>query len=74
MSTTKQAIKRVLADTITTQARALDVLITSLHKLHLRKTFELVEKRSNMQLAELNYKPHGGKSLQNLIDGAIGVQ
>ena len=26
-----------------------------------------------MQLAELNYKPHGGKSLRDLIDHAIGV-
>ena len=27
-----------------------------------------------MQLADLNYKPHGGKSICNIIDRAIGVR
>ena len=31
----------------------------------------MVDTRSNMQLADLNSKPHGGKSLRNLIDRAI---
>ena len=35
---------------------------------------EMVDTRSNMQLADLNSKPHGGKSLQNIIDRAIGAQ
>ena len=34
----------------------------------------MVDTRSNMQLAELNYRLHGGKGLQNLIDCAFGVQ
>ena len=54
-------IKRVLANIITTQYRPLDVLITAIHKILLRKTFEMVDTRSNMQLADLNYNPHGGK-------------
>ena len=34
----------------------------------------MVDTRSNMQLADLNYKPHGGKSLRIIIDCAIGAQ
>ena len=55
-------IKRVLADIITTQARPL------------RKKIEIVETRSNMQLADLNSKPHSGKILRNLIYRAIGYR
>ena len=36
--------------------------------------FEMVDTRSNMQLDDLNYKPHGGKGFQNLIDRAIGAR
>ena len=35
------------------------------------KTFDMVGTRSNMQLADLNSNPHGGKSLRNIIDCAI---
>ena len=66
-------IKGVLADIITTQPRPLDVLIPDLHELHLRKIFEMVNTRSNMQLVDLNSKPHGGKGLRNTTDSAIGV-
>ena len=66
-------IKRVLADGINPQAIPLDVLITALHELHIRETFEMVDTRTNMQLADLNFKPRGGKSLQNIIDCSIGV-
>ena len=31
----------------------------------------MVDTISNMQLADLNSKPHGGKSLRNIIDSAI---
>ena len=34
----------------------------------------MVDTRSNIQLSDLNYKPHGGKSLQNLIDHTISVR
>ena len=34
----------------------------------------MVDTRSNMQLSDLNYKPYGGKSLQNIIDCAICVR
>ena len=34
----------------------------------------MVDIRPNTQLADLNYNPNGGKSLQNIIDHAIGVQ
>ena len=74
MRTTKQQIKIVLADIITPQARPIDVLITANHELYPRKKFEMVETRSNIQLADLNSKPDGVKSLQNLIDHAIGAQ
>ena len=70
----QETIKIVMPDRITTQARPLDVLITALHELHLRKKIEMVNTRSNVQLADLNSKPHGGKSLRNIIDRAIGVR
>ena len=65
-------IKRAMADRIAPQARPLDVLITSLHELHLRKIIDMVDTRSNMQLSDLNSKPHGGKSLRNIIGPSIG--
>ena len=65
-------IKIVLADIITTQTRPLDVLITAIHELHLRNFFDMVDTISNMQLADLNSKPHGGKNPRNLINRAIG--
>ena len=34
--------------------------------------FDMVDTRSNMQLSDLNYKPHGRKSLRNIIDNTIG--
>ena len=66
-------IKRVLAERITPQARPIDILITALHELHLRKTSEMLDTRSNMQLADLNSKPHSGKSLRYLIYCVFGV-
>ena len=33
----------------------------------------MVDTRSNMQLYDLDYKPHGRKSLRNLIDRDIGA-
>ena len=66
-------IKRVLLDRITPQARPINVLINSLHDIHLQKIFEMIDTRSNMQLDDLNSKPHGGKSLRDPIDRAIGV-
>ena len=57
-------IKIFLADRITPQARPLGGLITDIHKFHLRKTFDMVDTRSNMQLSDLNSKPHGGKKAQ----------
>ena len=62
------------ADRINPQASPIDVLITALYELNLRKTFEMVDTRSNMQLADLNSKPHGRKSLLNIIDRSIGVR
>ena len=67
-------IKRVLADRSTNQSRPLDVLITALHELHLRKKIDMADTRSNIQLADLNSKPHGGKILINIIDCAIGTR
>ena len=34
----------------------------------------MIDTRSNMQLADINSKPHGGKSLQNIIDRAISFR
>ena len=67
-------IKILMANKITPQSRPLNILITAIHELHLRKTFEMVDKRSNMQLSYLNSKPHGRKILRNLIDRAIGAR
>ena len=50
-----------------------DILVTALHKIDLRKTFDMVYTRSNIQLADLNSKPHGGQSIGYIIDRAIGV-
>ena len=52
-------IKISLGDSITPQARPTDVLITEIYKIHLRKTFEMVDTRSNIQLADLYSKYHG---------------
>ena len=60
-----------MLDRITLQSRPLNDLITAIHKLHLRKTFEMVDTRYNMQLADLNSKRHGGKNLKNIVDRAI---
>ena len=67
-------IKIVLADIITPQSRPLDVLVTALHELHIRKTFEMVDTRSKIQLDDLNSNPHGRKSLRYLIDRVISVR
>ena len=56
-------IKKLLVDIITPQSRPLDILITSLHELHLGKILEMVNTISNMQLSDLNSKPHGRKIL-----------
>ena len=53
-------IKRAPEDIIATQAIPLDVLITALHKLHLIKTVDMVDTKSNMELADLNYNLHDG--------------
>ena len=63
---------RVLAYIITTQYRTINVLITDIHELHILKTFEMVDTRSNMQHSDLNSKPHGRIILRDLIDRAIG--
>ena len=62
---------RVLAYIITTQYRTINVLITDIHELHILKTFEMADTRSNMQLADPNSKPRGGKSLRDLVDHSI---
>ena len=67
----KATIKRFLEDIITHQARPLCVLITALHEIHLLNKFDMAEKRSNMQLVDINYKHHGGKSLRDIIDRSI---
>ena len=69
----KSKIRIVLIDIITPQARSINVLITALHELHPRKTLEMVDKKSNMQLADLNSKPHVGKSRRNIIDLDMGA-
>ena len=67
-------VKRVLADIIIPQSRPIDILITALDEPHLRNIFDMVDTRSNMQLTDLNSKPHGGKSLTSLIDCAIAAR
>ena len=67
-------IKRVLSDIIKTQSRPLGVLITALRELHLIKTFDMVDTRSNMQLSDLKSKPHGGKSIINIMSHSIGYR
>ena len=57
MRITKQKIKILL----TPQARPLDLLIVALQKLHLQETFEMVDTRSNIQLADLNSRSHDRK-------------
>ena len=67
----QSTIKIVLVDIINPQSRPLDVLVNDLHEIHLRKIFETVDTRSNMQLDDLNSNPRGGKSLRDIIDRAI---
>ena len=56
----------------TPQAKPIDVLITDLHELHIRKKFERVDTISNMQLSDLNSKPHCRKSLRDIIGIEFG--
>ena len=65
--------KQFLSDSITPQYRPIEILITALHKFHIRKKFVIVDTRSNMQISDHKSKPHGGKSLRDLIDQVIGV-
>ena len=65
-------IIRVLVDIITPQSRPLDFLITALHEIHLIKTYDMVDTRSNMQHADLNSKPQGRKILRDIIYRVIG--
>ena len=44
----KETIKRVLSDSITTQSRPLDIVITSIHDIHIRKRIDTVDKRSKI--------------------------
>ena len=55
-------IKIFLANRVTPQDIPTNNLITDIHELHIRKTFKMVNTRSNMQLADLNSKPHGETS------------
>ena len=61
-------IKIVVVEIITPQVGTLNFLITDIHEIHLQKTFEMVDTRSNMQLVELNSNPHSGKILRDIID------
>ena len=63
-----------MEDIITPQSIPISALITALHELRIRKTFEMVDTRSYMQLSDLNSKPHGRKSLQNIIDFSISFR
>ena len=56
-------IKRLMLDRITLQARPIDVLITTIHELHPRFFLTMVDTRLNMQISDLNSKPHGIKSI-----------
>ena len=56
-----------MVNRITPKAIPIDVLLTSLHELHLRKNIEMVDTRSNIQLSELNSNPHGVKVSKFLL-------
>ena len=62
-----------MVDRITPQSRTLYVLITAIHKLHLWKKLDMEDTISNMHLFDLKFKPHGRKSLRNVIDRTTGV-
>ena len=66
-------IKIVLVYSITPQYRPLNLLITTLREICLCKTFDMVDTRSNMQLADINSMPHGEKILIDIIDRSIVV-
>ena len=57
-------IRSFLEEMITPQARPLGVLITYLCEIHIRKTFYMVDKSSNIQLSDINSKLHGRKKSQ----------
>ena len=61
-----------MVDIIKSQDRPIGVLITALHEHRPCKKIDMVDTRSNIKLAELNYKNHGGKSLRDLVDCAVG--
>ena len=70
----KSTIKLLfLADSITPQSRPINILITDLHDHFLCRTFYMVDIGSNIPLAELNSKPHGGQSLKYFIYRSISA-
>ena len=58
---------------ITPQSSPIDVLIASLHELHIRNTFDMADTRSNMQISDINSKPHNWQSPRDLIYWVISV-
>ena len=49
-------------------------MIIYLPEIYLKKTLEMVDTRSYMQLVDLKFKPRGGKSLRDIIYQEIGVR
>ena len=49
---------------MTPQDMTINVLITDLRDVYLSKFFSMVDTRSNIQLVDLNSKPHGGKIIR----------
>ena len=66
-------IKIFLEDRITTRGSIIDVFITVIHEHQICKKMDMAETRSNMQLYDLNSKPHGFQILIDIIDCAIGA-
>ena len=67
----QSTIKQVPVNRITPQARYINILITDLHKYHLRQTFVTVDTISNTQLDDLNYKTQEVQILIYLVDQFI---
>ena len=58
--------KRVIADLITTKARHVDIIITTLQKNYLKNTSEVIHTDNHPQIKDYNSTPNGKISPKSL--------
>ena len=67
-------IKAITACCITPTHRHYDIKISSVIYLRQKGTIDVAYSKTDLMLADLNTKPHGGKNLRTKIDRLIGTR